>query len=295
VDCDWTFLSADVELTNRCNENCAMCPRHCLQRPQGAMSQEVFTRVLEVLTKFNSRITFSGFGNPLLHPAWTDCIDQARAAGLPAGLVLHPSTLSREAIALLARHPPSHLEISFPSVDAAMFSRLCPRADFALAVQQVVQLRHLDIAPLVCVGLQMPGNAQSAKQYRAFWQAYGIGTRFFPCHSRGGHLQDASLVSAKPARCRSCGLLAIHAFVAWNGDLLACCHDLTGETCIGNLCTDDPIVLAERKASFAAEGPSWPSCRSCDEFRKDWPLPQGDCPHDPAERGRRLAKLVRNR
>jgi hypothetical protein len=295
VDCDWSFLSADVELTNRCSEHCAMCPRDRLQRPHGAMSQEVFSRVLEVLTQYGSRITFSGFGNPTLHPSWTNCIEQARAAGLPAGLVLHPSTLSPEVIALLAGHPPSHLEISFPSVDVALFSRLCPQSDFALAVQQVVQLRRLDIAPLVCVGLQTSGNAQSAKQYRAFWRDYGISTRFFPCHSRGGHLQDRSLVFAKPTRSRSCGLLAIHAFVAWNGDLLACCHDLTGETRIGNLCNDNPANLAEHKARFAAEGPPWKVCRSCDEFRKSWPLPEGDCPRDPAERGRRLAKLVRSR
>ncbi|MBU1567813.1 MAG: radical SAM protein [Proteobacteria bacterium] len=292
MDCKWTFLSADVELTNLCSENCAMCPRDHLQRPQGIMSQNVFSKVLEVLVGFDSRITFSGFGNPTLHPLWHSCVKQARAAGLPAGLVLHPSTLTSEVLQLLVRHPPSHLEISFPSIDPALFSRLCPRSDYTEAVRRVVELRRLNITPMVCVGLQTDGSLKSAGHYRSFWKAYGVRTRFFPCHSRGGNLQDRSWVRATPSQSQSCGLLAIHAFVAWNGDLLACCHDLTGETRIGNLCTDEPMLLAQQKSSFAEAGPPWALCQACDEFRKNWPLPEGACPRDPAERGRQLAKKV---
>jgi len=295
VDPKWTFLSADVELTNMCAENCAMCPRKSLRRPQGFMSREVFSRVLEVLMHFRSRVTFSGFGNPTLHPFWADCVQSVRAAGLPAGLVLHPSALSPETLRLLAKHPPSHLEISFPSVDPALFARLCPQADFAEAVQRVLQLRRLNLAQVVCVGLQTDGSAQPAKQYRDFWKSHGIRTRFFPCHSRGGYLRDRSLITATPVRSASCGLLALHAFVAWNGDLLACCHDLTGETRMGNLGEDDPLPLAQRKAECAADGPPWNLCRTCDEFRKGWPLPAGDCPFDPALRAGQLRRATHGR
>lgn len=294
MDCEWTFLSVDVELTNHCTENCAMCPRDGLQRPRGYMSDEVFSRVLEVLGQFRSRVTFSGFGNPTLHPRWADCVTRVRAAGLPAGLVLHPSALSPEVLQVLAEHPPSHLEISFPSVDPALFSRLCPRTDFNEAIRRILQLRRADIAPMVCVGLQTADSAQSAKQYRNFWKPHGIRTRFFPCHSRGGNLRDRSLIKAAPTLSPSCGLLALHAFVAWNGDLLACCHDLTGETRMGNLYEDDHMLLARHKA-LAADGPPWKLCRTCDEFRKGWPLPAGECPRDPSLRAEQLRRTTRCR
>lgn len=294
MDCEWTFLSVDVELTNCCAENCAMCPRGGLQRPQGYMSEAVFSRVLEVLEQFRSRVTFSGFGNPTLHPLWADCVTKVRAAGLPAGLVLHPSALSPEVLRLLAEHPPSHLEISFPSIDPALFSRLCPQADFNEAIRRIVQLRRAEIAPMVCVGLQTADSAQSAKQYRNYWKPHGIRTRFFSCHSRGGNLRDRSLVKAGPTLSRSCGLLALHGFVAWNGDLLACCHDLTGETRMGNLYEDDHQLLAQHKA-LAAAGPPWKLCRACDEFRKGWSLPAGECPRDPALRAEQLRKATRSR
>lgn len=295
MDAEWTFLSADVELTNHCGENCAMCPRQQMCRPYGFMPKEVFEKVLEVLMQFRSRVTFSGLGNPTLHRSWAQWLSRVRATGLPAGLVLHASTISSKVLDLLAKHPPSHLEISFPSIDPALFARLCPQADFNQCVENVLQLQNKAIAPLVCVGLETKECAGSAKAYSTFWKSHGIRSRFFPCHSRGGNLQDLSLVTAAPSPSLSCGLLAVHAFIAWNGDLLACCHDLKGETRIGNVMHDDPLALVRQKAHHAENGPPWSICQTCDEFRKGWALPEGDCPQDPALRAAQLRRATARR
>ncbi|MFH0780928.1 MAG: radical SAM/SPASM domain-containing protein [Pseudomonadota bacterium] len=292
MDCEWTFFSVDVELTNRCTENCAMCPRHRLTRPQGMMSEEVFARVLSLAERFASRVTFSGFGNPLFHPKWRDCVDRVRAVGLPAGLVLHPSVLTMETLQMLQEHPPSHLEVSFPSVDPGYFSVLCPNMGFHQALDRVMELRRLDVAPLVCVGLETPNSPESPATYRRFWKGRSVRSRVFPCHSRGGFLTDRQLLLARQAASVSCGLLAIHGFITWNGEVLACCHDLCGETRIGNVMRDEPLEIARLKWRYAAD-PPWRLCRSCDEFRKAWPLPSGPCPRDLSERGRCLARVTR--
>ena len=288
---EWSFFSLDVELTNHCRENCLMCPRHGLSRPQGVMGEEVFARVLALAKRFVSRVTFSGFGNPLLHPHWGEYLDRVRAAGLPAGMVLHAGALDDAAIAGLQAHPPSHLEISFPSVDPRQFARLCPNSDYHLALERVEALHRCQVAPLVMVGLATPGSPDSGKTYRAFWRERGLRGRVFPCHSRGGHLRQRGLLTAKPVASLSCGLLGLHGFIAWNGEVLACCHDLGGLTAFGSVLRDAPEELARRKASHAA-APPWEMCRSCDEFRKAWPLPTGPCPQDPGERGRYLAALT---
>lgn len=292
MESEWTFFSVDVELTNICGENCRMCPRKSLRRPTGFMSEEVFERVLALAARFSSRITFSGFGNPALHPRWGECIDRVRAAGLPAGLVLHPGALDGETLDGLRHHPPSHVEISFPSIDPQWFARLCPNSELVSAVRRVETLRLLNVAPLVCVGLEMPGRPDSAKEYRDFWKKRGIRSRIFPCHSRGGHLHDRDLLRAKPVHCLGCGLLAVHGFIAWNGEVLACCHDLDGTTRFGSVVDDSPEELAGRKAGHATDLP-WEMCRNCDEFRKGWSVPTGPCPQSPGERGRYLAGLTK--
>ncbi len=290
---EWTFFSVDVELTNICGENCRMCPRERLRRPIGFMSEEVFERVLALAHRFSSRITFSGFGNPTLHPRWGEYLDLVRAAGLPAGLVLHPGTLDGETLEELRQHPPSHMEISFPSIDPQWFARLCPNSEFVTALQRVEMLHRLNLAPMVCVGLEMPGRPESAKEYRDFWKKRGIRSRIFPCHSRGGHLQDRDLLRAKPVHCMSCGLLAVHGFIAWNGEVLACCHDLDGTTRFGSVVDDSPEDIASRKAALAVD-PPWQQCPRCDEFRKGWLLPTGPCPDSPEARGRYLAGLTKS-
>jgi hypothetical protein len=292
VDCEWTFFSIDVELTNRCAENCAMCPRHRLTRPQGVMTEAVFARVLSLARRFASRVTFSGFGNPLLHPGWHDCLDRVRAAGLPAGMVLHPAVLTPAILTMLQEHPPSHLEVSFPSIDPGYFSGLCPNMDFQQALDRVENLRQLAVAPLVCVGLETANSPDRPAAYRRFWRARGIRSRVFPCHSRGGSLTDRQLLRARPTVSHSCGLLAIHGFIAWNGEVLACCHDLSGDTRIGSVMADGPEEIARLKGLYAVD-PPWRLCRSCDEFRKAWLLPDGPCPQDFSERSRCLARVTR--
>jgi Iron-sulfur cluster-binding domain len=193
---------------------------------------------------------------------------------------------------MLREHPPSHLEVSFPSVDPGYFSALCPNTGFQQALDRVVNLRQLDVAPLVCIGLETPGSPESSASYRRFWKERGIRSRVFPCHSRGGSLTDRQLLRARRTVSGSCGLLAIHGFIAWNGEVLACCHDLCGETRIGNVMDGEPEEIARSKGHYAAD-PPWRLCRSCDEFRKAWPLPDGPCPQDTVKRGLCLARVTR--
>jgi len=48
---DWTFVSVDMELTNRCGSGCLMCPRDSITRPKGMMSEDVFKTVSDNQTE----------------------------------------------------------------------------------------------------------------------------------------------------------------------------------------------------------------------------------------------------
>lgn len=87
------------------------------------------------------------------------------------------------------------------------------------------------------------------------------------CHSRGGNLRVPGVYDPKYLETESgkCGLFHFHTFVTWEGDVLACCHDLTGDTQIGNLVNDDVYVIAERKRKIMCDYVSFPLCRKCDE------------------------------
>ncbi len=77
-----------VEITARCNLNCAMCVRQVWRDAPGEMSWETFQAVVEGLRAFPAlrRITFGGFGEPLTHPRFPEML--AQAAELEVGMTL---------------------------------------------------------------------------------------------------------------------------------------------------------------------------------------------------------------
>lgn len=68
-----------IEVTNRCNLDCDMCPRLTLLKvPEVDMSQETFEAVLSRMVDPES-VTLTGWGEPLMHPRLFDYIDAIKA------------------------------------------------------------------------------------------------------------------------------------------------------------------------------------------------------------------------
>jgi hypothetical protein len=106
------------------------------------------------------------------------------------------------------------------------------------------------------------------------------------CHGRGGNLRNSDVYKLKSFGLDSgrCGLFQFHTFVTWEAEVLACCHDLTGATRIGNLIDDDVSVIAERKQNILKSSMPFPVCRQCDELLRRCPPPHGPPPKSRKER-----------
>lgn len=87
-----------IEPTNQCNLDCRTCIRNTWDEPQGMMSEEVFSRVLEGLEAFNPvpRVFFGGFGEPLFHPDIIKMITRVKALGAPVELITNGTLLTQE-------------------------------------------------------------------------------------------------------------------------------------------------------------------------------------------------------
>ncbi|MDP8256478.1 MAG: radical SAM protein [Candidatus Alcyoniella australis] len=72
-------LELQLEVTNLCNFNCAMCPRAAIEAPEREMTQEVFDAVLRSLGSYVAEIGLTGWGEPLTHPSLVDWIEQIKA------------------------------------------------------------------------------------------------------------------------------------------------------------------------------------------------------------------------
>src|SRR3990172_1553494 len=73
----------DVELTNYCNLKCIFCGQQGMTRDSGFMSEEVFKKVVDECSQYNTPIRLIGFGEPFLHPKIIDFCKYVKSKGLP--------------------------------------------------------------------------------------------------------------------------------------------------------------------------------------------------------------------
>jgi MoaA/NifB/PqqE/SkfB family radical SAM enzyme len=103
-----------LEVTNRCNLDCDMCPRLTLLKvPEQDMSPETFEAVLGRLEAPES-ITLTGWGEPLMHPRLFDYIDRihARFPGAAIGFTTNGHLLTDGIVTKILARPIGRVNIS---------------------------------------------------------------------------------------------------------------------------------------------------------------------------------------
>ena len=143
---------AYIEVTARCNLNCAMCVRQVWRDAPGEMSWETFQTVVEGLRAFLDpsglspsgrslrRVTFGGFGEPLSHPRFPEML--ALAAELEVGLTLTTNGLLLDET-MAERLLDAHLDTVVISLDT-VHVQAYQQARLADGVDQVLDnLRQL--------------------------------------------------------------------------------------------------------------------------------------------------------
>lgn len=91
-----TPREVQLEVTNRCNLDCDMCPRLTLLKvPEQDMSRETFEAVLDRLDRPEA-VTLTGWGEPLMHPRLFEFIDRlhARWPGVDVGFTTNGHLLT---------------------------------------------------------------------------------------------------------------------------------------------------------------------------------------------------------
>lgn len=114
-------INVEIDLSNRCSLGCEWCHfAHTHTRGPWAgkahkasdaisggdlMPVELATRILTQLAEAGVQsVTWSGGGEPTLHPHFDDIVTYAAHVGLPQGLYTHGGHISAERAALLKRH-----------------------------------------------------------------------------------------------------------------------------------------------------------------------------------------------
>ena len=292
LDWRWSYFTTDIELTNFCSQNCLFCPREKMARPSGFIELELLKKILLQLAAINSRVTFCGMGTPLLHPKFPEIMEFCRQLkGFNFGLTIQAPALDPEGLKLLEISRPGFIEISFPTIDSELFSRIYPGCDLETSLENVLKLFDLDppLRGINIIAIRTARENFSDDEIRSFWQERGFNCRITKCHSRGGNLNAEEVVAANSRSIKRCGLFAAHSFITWQGKVLACCHDLDGNSEIADLNKHSIQFAGEQKLEIINNAMPFSMCKSCDEPAAERRLPQDPYPLKPKARRKIMA------
>jgi radical SAM protein with 4Fe4S-binding SPASM domain len=245
-----------IELTNRCNFRCSYCPHsvrghdqgddlNTFDRPFGFMSQETFDLCLAGARNHAESVSFSFFGEQMLHPRFAELIFSIPRTR-PYRLVTNTngSLLTRLNIDALKRF--DLVRFSLDSTDSASFERLRPGGAVLTVEGQRGDDRYETLTEQIECWLSLPdhprtqlvyvttdANQHDRQAYLDHWLP-----RMGPNDcvvlksviSYGGVMEDAYMTE------HPCTIPQDNRInVAWNGDCTPCNLDVNVALCVGNI------------------------------------------------------------
>ncbi len=135
----------DIELTERCNNNCVHCCINLPEHDPDALKREMSTDVVKkILTDAANlacmTVRFTG-GEPLLRPDLAELYLFARRLGMMVVLFTNGRLITRELAELLAKYPPGRVvEISVYGMSAESYDRVAGHAGAFVEFRRGIEL-----------------------------------------------------------------------------------------------------------------------------------------------------------
>jgi sulfatase maturation enzyme AslB (radical SAM superfamily) len=262
-----TLGAMDLEVAGACNAECTFCPRDELKagRGVGIMREETFRALLDTFAPYLQFVGFAGIGEPTLHKQLPSFVAAFHARGIRTMVVTNGSMLTDALVEHLLEAGLGAVQVSLNGLDKASYEdhmvglvldETLPR------VERMIERARGKI-PIYISAVETEQNREQLAGFVDHWRARGVEATIVPCHSRGGTIIPLKL-RREPDPAPRCGLFSSRVFVSWDGRVLACCHDVDGQTELGHV-TDGADAIIARKLSIMG-GASWfPICATCDE------------------------------
>jgi len=265
------LVSANLELTNRCNLKCTFCPTADgrMTRPKGHMDETLFLRALEGAGRLEFVLLFQ-WGEPLLHPRFAELAALAARRGVRTLVTTNGTLLDDRRIAGLLGAGVDRVTVSVDG-DAATHEavRAVPLAATRAAIERLVAARDAaDAETSVDVSMVVaPETEAGAAAFRREFEGRVDRVQTIPLLTQG----------ARRTRCREPwrgGLVVLS-----DGRCTVCCVDHDGVLAVGDARRESlasiwngDAMRALRRAHAAGELP--PICATCTEYPTDAAAPR---------------------
>lgn len=112
-----------IEPTNRCNFKCKMCARQSINPSNKDMSYGAYTSLVDQM-KSVKYLMLSGFGEPLLHPAFIKMVSYAKGGGMKVETITNGSLITKEYAEMIVKSGLDTIFISMHTTSPKIYKNI---------------------------------------------------------------------------------------------------------------------------------------------------------------------------
>jgi len=273
----------EIELTTECQftTDDLAYPRGDHIPSRGPLSLSALESIASICQRFDDvRVMLGGFGEPTLHPQFTEICQHLRAAGaLALGVRCNGLALPSAAEDALFETPVDVIEITLDAATPETYQRMHGRDDFETVVATMERLmqRRRDmqsVRPLIVPSLvKCAETLDDMEPFVDRWQrAFGMyALRGISDYGGTWHPQRATRFSTAPGNCNGCRRARSRLMVLANGTVTTCDQDIAGKQVVGNLHAEGIEALWKSRSfthARAGELSELPLCTNCQEWHR---------------------------
>ena len=212
----------------------------------------------------NCNLMICGLGEPLINPHISTIIKKIKRKNINTAITTNGLLLTPQKIEELIESNIDMIQISVNGFSQGTYDKICPNFNFQLLLNNLQYLSKVCPSELFVqlAFVKQETNSRDLIKLKEFSNECNFSFFTRKTHSRGGYYyKPKEKISFK-----GCGLFIKSTFIAWNGDILACCHDLEGKIKLGNILNISYEQLNEVKKKIIKNYKGFNICNSCDDF-----------------------------
>jgi MoaA/NifB/PqqE/SkfB family radical SAM enzyme len=272
-------LMLDVELTSACNARCNFCPQswNGVKRTKPSMTiallDTLVDRIIElqehqlaVYGKARVSIGFVSMGETLLKKDLFYYALKMLPTNISTILITNGFYMNDEFLA----NPYVQERVGRINISISGWGESY-EAVYGISFETVInnlllaQARYPDRVTVTIVKAPDTPVEDNVK-LSAFLQEKSIAHSFPRLHSRGGHYQHPDAFPGATLPFANCNIFQKIGFIASDGNLLSCCHDVKTQNIMGNILNDSLVEIQQRKKNIFERGVGFDICQNCTDF-----------------------------
>lgn len=231
-----------IEVTNRCNLQCSMCPRNKVKMKMGDMRMRLFKKIIDEIANFLPACLVPFFrGESFLNPQFLGMLAYAVNKKIKPiqiatnALFLNPKTAKR-----ILNLGVDFISFSVDTGRRDLYNKIRKNSDFGTVFHNILYFlelkskKGLNFPEIQISAVKTKENEPFIKEFINFWEGKVDRIRIYQEHSLKDRLGEVE--SKKPKEKRMpCLKVLTDLVIYWDGDVAICNHDWKRDIFIGNV------------------------------------------------------------